>query len=209
MSGDEFLARWDAMPDLKHAELIDGVVYMASPVSFDHGKFQVLFATWVSNYAADKPGCWASTEATWLMEKSNVPQPDVTLRIVPEYGGQSGVRGSYHSGAPELAVEVAASSYARDFGIKKRLYERMGVREYLIAQPGARKVTWFVLTSTGYEPLKPGPDGIYRSVCFPGLWLDAIALWNLDRPRLNAAAQLGLATPEHAAFAAQLAARKP
>jgi hypothetical protein len=141
------------------------------------------------------------------MGERNVPQPDITLTILPERGGQSRVEGQYHAGAPELIVENAVSGYSRDFGAKKRLYERMGVREYVIAVPGAREMTWFELTPSGYQIVELGVDGIFRSGFFPGLWLDAAALWDLDLARINAVVQQGLATPEHAAFAAQLAAR--
>ena len=207
LTSDEFLRRWEAMPDLKRAELIDGIVYMPSPVSRHHDGCHVALATWLGNYAAATPGCFPSLEGTWRMGASDVPQPDNALKILPEYGGQSRVEGPYHAGAPELIVEVAVSSYSRDFGAKKRLYERMGVREYVIAVPRAREVTWFELMPTGYQTLEPGSDGIFRSRCFPGLWLDTAALWDLDLARANAVLQQGLATPEHAEFAAQLAAR--
>jgi Uma2 family endonuclease len=204
LTSEEFLRRWDAMPDLKHAELIDGTIYMSSPVSLGHGRFASLLNMWLGLYASGTPGCLPSLEATWLMNEQNVPQPDMTLTILPEHGGQSGVEGLYHSGAPELIVEVAVSSYSRDFGVKKRLYERMGVREYLIALPVARQLVWWELTPGGFQDLEPGTDGIFRSRCFPGLWLDPDALRELDLPRINAVLQDGLGTVEHADFAAQL-----
>lgn len=208
MTSDEFMRRWEAMPDLKHAELIDGIVYLPSPVSRPHATHHTYLTTWLGVYAIATPGCLPSAEATWLMEEGQVPQPDITLEILPEYGGQAGVSGEYNAGAPELAIEVAVSSYSRDFGAKRRLYERMGVREYLIAVPRDRKLVTLTLTPTGYQPLEPGADGIFRSACFPGLWLDVAALWQLDLPGMNSILQQGLATPEHAEFAAQLAARK-
>ena len=119
------------------------------------------------------------------MGESQAPEPDITFSIQPEYGGQSGVEGLYSSGAAELIVEVAISSRSRDFGAKKRLYERVGVREYALRS-----------------------DGIFRSGCFPGLWLDTKALWDVDRPRRNAALEQGLATPEHANFVTELVSRK-
>jgi Uma2 family endonuclease len=142
------------------------------------------------------------------MGKNQTPQPDVTLRVLPEFGGQSKVSGPFPSGAPELIVEVAVSSYSRDFGTKKRLYERMGVREYLIAVPHEEKLVCLGLTPDGYQPLEADAAGIFRSVCFPGLWLDIKALWDLDIQRMHSVLQLGLAMAVHADFAAQLAARK-
>ena len=210
LTSDEFMRRWEAMPELKHAELLDGVVYMASPVSLTHSDFHGPLATWLGTYAANTPGCRLGVDGTWLMGGKNVPQPDNTLRILFEYGGQSSVEGDYPTGAPELALEVAASSRARDLGVKLKLYERMGVREYLIAVTGKHQFLWKVLDPAGgLESLEPDPDGIIRSRCFPGLWLDPAALWKLDQVRLFAVLQQGLATPGHAAFVAQLAGSHP
>ena len=201
------MRRWEEIPDLKHAELIDGIVYMASPVGRGHYTFQSFLNGWLDFYATVTPGCWPGTEGTWLMDENQVPQPDIVLFILPEYGGQSGVEGLYSSGAPELIVEVAVSSRSRDFGAKKRLYERAGVREYLIAVPLRKEISCFERIQSGFQPIELGSDGIFRSRCFPGLWLDTKALWDLDRPRRNACLEKGLATPEHAEFVAELVSR--
>ena len=146
------------------------------------------------------------------MGEGQTPQPDAVLLILPEHGGQSSVSGDpitgYFSGAPEMIVEVAVTSYSRDFGTKKRLYERMCVREYLIVVPREKKVVAMALTPSGFEPIEPGPDGILRSRFFPGLWLDIATMWTLDLQQMNAVLQQGLATPDHADFTAQLASRK-
>lgn len=214
MEGDtltsaEFLRRWEEMPDVKRAELIDGIVYMPSPVSREHSNHQTFLSVWLGNFAMFTQGCWPLSDATWLLGEGQTPQPDLALQILPEYGGQSGSQGSYAAGVPELIVEIAISSYSRDFGVKKRLYERVGVGEYLIVAPRERKFTALELTSRGYQPTELESDGVFRSIGFPGLWLDIAALWDLDLQRMQATLNLGLATPEHAAFAADLAARKP
>ena len=92
LTSDEFMLRWEAMPNLKHAELIDGIVHMPSPVSKQHSDAQSPLSGWLNIYAAGTRGCWAGLDGTWLMGDKNVPQPDITLRILPEYGGQSGSR---------------------------------------------------------------------------------------------------------------------
>ena len=89
-----------------------------------------------------------------------------------------------------------------------KLYERIGVREYLVAVTGKEQFLWNELTESGYRSLDPGADGIIRSRCFPGLWLDPAALWRNDLTRLLAILQQGIATAEHAAFVARLAAAK-
>jgi Uma2 family endonuclease len=205
LTSDEFLRRWEAMPEVKHAELIDGIVYMPSPVSDTHSDFHWMLSHWLATYEDATPGCKGGMEGTWLMGDRNVPQPDISFRILPQSGGQSRIDGAYAAGAPELIVEVAVSSRSRDLGSKRKLYEGMGVREYLVAVTGQSKFLWYEWSERGYQPLKPGADGIFRSRGFPGLWLDPDALWRRDRPRLFAVLQQGLATPEHAAFGARLA----
>ena len=205
LTSDEFLRRWEAMAELKHAELIDGIVYMPSPVSLPHDRFHSTLHHFLATYQDGTPGCEAGLEGTWLMEDRNVPSPDATLRILPHRGGQSRVAGNYAAGAPELVLEVAVSSRSRDLGVKLNLYERMGVREYLIAVVSESKFIWNELREGSYRRLEPDNDGIFRSQCFPGLWLDTAALWTLDRTRLFDVLRQGLATPEHAAFVARLA----
>jgi hypothetical protein len=109
MDSAEFLRRWDALPDVNNAELIEGVVFVPSPVSLDHAELSALFIGWLIHYVAATPGCQCGNEGTWLMLDS-VPQPDAFLRIRPEYGGQSRDQRRkqkvYPAGAPELAVEI-------------------------------------------------------------------------------------------------------
>ena len=207
LTSDEFLRRWEATPDLKQAELLDGTVYVPSPVSLPHGSFPVHLSGWLAYYSAFTPGCQAAGDATWIMGNRNVPQPDIALRILPEKGGQSRVEGLYAAGAPELIVEIAASSRARDLGPKRHLYQRMQVREYLVVLTDTQQLHWHQLTSEGYRLLDPDPAGIFHSPSFPGLWLDTSALWRNDAAQIFAVLQEGLATPDHAVFVTQLAAR--
>src|SRR5260370_21001616 len=127
---DEFMHRWEAMPELKFAELIEGVVYMPSPLSTESGRREFRVSGWLSTYVAHTPGCDGGNQGTWLMLQS-APQPDSYLWILPECGGQSGVKGKYHAGAPELAAEVCLSSTAYDLGVKKHLYHKAGRQEYV------------------------------------------------------------------------------
>ena len=124
-------------------------------------------------------------------------------------GGQSRVEGEFPAGAPAFVAEVAVSSRSRDFGAKKRLYERAGVLEYLIAVPVWQEISWFERTVSGFQPIEHDADGILRSRCFPGLWLHVPSLWDFDLAGMNEVLRQGLATQEHAAFAARLAGRLP
>jgi Uma2 family endonuclease len=119
---EEFLRRWEDLPDLKNAELIDGVVYVPSPVSLDHGRLDSRIILWLAYYAQATPGCDNGNNSTWLMSGS-APQPDAYLQILPSHGGQSGIDGPLGAGAPELAVEICVTSTEVDVGPKLALSE--------------------------------------------------------------------------------------
>jgi Uma2 family endonuclease len=203
MSKAEFLCRWEALPEIKLAELIEGVVFVPSPLSLNHGERDSRIIWWVAHYALSTPGCQVGNNTTWEMLES-VPQPDVHLRIEPEYGGQSSVVGKYPVGSPELAVEVCLTSTEVDFGPKLRLYRGAGVREYITVELLAKRIVWRVLRDGVYQALVPDAGGVFRSLVFPGLWLDQEAFWRNDGARMLATLEAGLATPEHKEFAARL-----
>jgi Uma2 family endonuclease len=209
LSAREFLRRYEAMPEVKKAELINGIVYMGSPVRLDqHGEPDNLVQTWLGTYCIATPGVKAATNSTTRLGPDDVPQPDGLLRIVPECGGQARLDPKgYLQGAPELAVEVAASSASIDVREKLASYRRAGVQEYLVWRTEDEAVDWWVLEEDEYRPLPAGSDGTLRSRVFAGLWLDARALLAGDGAKLMAKLEEGLASPEHAAFVAELQKR--
>lgn len=201
-----FHERYEAMPPGTRAELIKGVVFMPSPVGYDHSDPLVLLIVWLDMYAEHTLGVHALTDATVILDNWNEPQPDATLRIRPEHGGRTRNEGRYVAGAPELVVEVARSSRYIDLGPKQDEYERAGVLEYLVRSVAPDEVIWYVLEGSQFVPLAADADGIHRSRVFPGLWLDAAALLAGDRAGVRAALDRGMSTPDHAAFVAKLAA---
>jgi Uma2 family endonuclease len=207
LSRDEFLRRWEAHPEIKFAELIGGVVYMPSPLSRDHGVVDSRVGTWLGVYSAWTPGTESGNNATTLMLEQ-APQPEVYLRILPEHGGKSGMAGKYVQGAAELLTEVSLSSASYDLHEKLQLYEEARVQEYVAVLVEERAIRWHILSGDRFTQLASGDDGIYRSIVFPGLWLDGSALLSGDMRRVLAVLQQGLATPEHAAFGRRLAAAK-
>ena len=203
---DEFLRRWEAMPQVKFAELIDGVVYMPSPQTSDHGRAEIRVNTWLGTYVAGTPGCDAGSQSTWLMLQS-APQPDCYLWVRPEFGGQSTIRGKYHVGAPELATEICVSSAAYDLGVKKALYQTAGVQEYIAILMDEEEIRWHRLVNGAYELYRPTSRGVLRSRVFPGLWLDGPAFWKYDLARLLRTVERGLGSAAHRAFVNELTAR--
>jgi Uma2 family endonuclease len=206
LTRDEFHRRYMAMPHVTKAELIEGVVYRPSPVSLEgHGEPHGDFITWLGIYRAHTPGVQGADNATVRLDLDNEPQPDVFLRIRPEFGGQSATVDDYVEGAPELIAEVAASSASYDLHDKLNAYRRNGVKEYIVWRVWDQAIDWFVLRSGRYEPLSLNANGFYQSEVFPGLWLDPAALIRGDLARVLAVVQQGLATTEHAEFVKRLA----
>ena len=201
----EFHRRYEAMPEVKKAELIEGVVYMPSPVSQRrHSHPQAFLVGWLFLYASETPCVEPGDNATVLLDLDNEPQPDALLRIAPSCGGQSRDAGDYIEAAPELVADVAATSASYDLHDKLQAYRRNGVREYVVWRTEDAAIDWFVLREGRYERLPAGENGIVRSEVFPGLWLATRAMIGLDAPAVRAALASGIATPEHAAFVESL-----
>lgn len=200
----EFERRYEAMPHLKKAELIDGVVYVPPPVSMGHSRGHSKLGGWLEVYAASTPGTEAGNNATVRLDLDNEPQPDAFLRIETSCGGQSRVVNDYLEGAPELIVEVASSSVSYDLHAKLNVYRRSGVKEYVVLRVLDHDMDWFVLREGRYESKTLDAAGLFRSEVFPGLWLDKAAAVKGDIAKMLATLQQGLASAEHAAFVEKL-----
>jgi Uma2 family endonuclease len=209
LTREEFERRYDAMPELKKAELIEGVVHMPSPVRLQHhGMPHSEAIGWLLVYRAGTPGTGTADNASIRLDNANMPQPDAALFLFPSHGGQARISADdYLEGGPELIVEVAASSASLDLNERLRVYERAGVREYLVWRVPQRRIDWFVLRVGTFSPLKPDSAGCFRSEVFPGLWLNSAALLRGDIAAVLATLQEGLASPEHTAFVAALQQR--
>ena len=206
-SRDEFIQRWEAQPELKMAELIGGTVYIPSPRDREYAKAATDTICWLGNYSAHTPGSEAGSNATWFMLK-DAPQPDAHVRILEECGGASWVEGKFFHGAPELAAEVCLSSSSYDLHQKLALYRAAGVKEYLAYPLHEHEIRWHRLVGDQYQTLELPPDGVLRSLVFPGLWLDVTALLDGNMPQVLATLQRGLDSPDHAELVERLASRK-
>jgi Uma2 family endonuclease len=205
LSREEFERRYDAMPHVKKAELIEGVVYMGSPVRYGHhGRPHNDLGAYLAIYRHFTPGTGGGDNFTVRLDEYNEPQPDVGLFIV---GGNARIdEDDYISGSPELVAEVSSSTVSIDLGAKPSVYKRNGVKEYVVWRIEDKEIDWFVLRGGQYERLAP-EVGIFKSETFPGLWIDCDALLRGDYARVHEVLQQGLQSPEHAAFVAQLTSR--
>ena len=206
LSRPEFERRYKMHPELKKAELIEGVVYMPSPTHFaQHSLPHSDIIAWLGVYRASTPGVSVGDNATVRLDFENEVQPDALLRLETALGGKSKVtEDDYLEGPPELVAEIAASSAAYDLHIKRRVYARSGVQEYLAVQIYEKRIDWFILREGVYQPLTPDEEGILRSETFPGLWFHPAPFWAGDLAALLNVLQAGLSSPEHATFTGRL-----
>jgi Uma2 family endonuclease len=199
LTRDEFERRYAAMPHLKKAELIEGVVYVPAALRFrSHGQPHSQIMTWLGVYQVFTPKVELGDNVTVRLDLDNEPQPDAVLFI---NGGQAKIsKDDYVEGAPELVVEVAASSAAYDLYDKKRAYRRNAVKEYLVWRVYNRELDWFSLEAGEYNLLKPDERGIIRSQVFPGLWLAIPQLLSGKMNEVLAVLQQGLDSQPHQEF---------
>ena len=207
LSCPEFERRYDGMPNDQKAELIEGVVYLvASPLRFEnHAKPHASLLTWLGTYQTMTPKIQLGVEPTVRLDWDNEPQPDAVLFLDERVGGQARVsEDDYIEGAPELMVEVAASSVAIDLFDKKRAYQRNGVTEYLVWQSYDQSLDWFYLEQGEYRALQPNQQGIIQSPTFPGLWLAVPELLAGNMAQVLATLQKGMQSEQYKNFVKQL-----
>ena len=204
MTREEFHRIYEQMPENFRAELIGGIVYVSSPLRRRHGVSHPILTTVLVAYQGNTPGVEVGDNTTVLLGADGEPQPDLYLRILAEYGGQSRTtEDDYVSGPPEFLIEIAHSSRSIDLHLKRREYARHGVLEYLVLSLKDKHLHWFDLKAD--RELSADSDSVLRIRSFPGLWISGPAVLAQDYKGLMDVLNQGLATPEHAAFVRRLA----
>jgi Uma2 family endonuclease len=205
LTRDEFMRRYEAMPEDVKAELIEGIVFMAAAVRQPyHSRPHIWLANVISTYGM-RTGLDIGDNPTVKLDSNNAPQPDLILYLPAELGGRAKeTEGGYLTGPPDLVCEVAASSVSIDLHEKLRAYEKNGVREYVVWRVLDNAVDWFVLDDGGFTRLSSDQHGVYQSRIFPGHWLNVPALLAKDAEQLWATLGAGMATDEYRDFAAKI-----
>lgn len=200
----EFEQRYQRMPKLKKAELIEGIVYMGSPLRINqHGNPHAHIITWLGCYEAVTSGVQLGDNCTVRLDTDNELQPDALLRI--EQNGQSIIsEDDYVEGAPELVVEIAASSASIDLHDKLKVYRRNQVQEYLVWRVYDNEFDWFRLKEGKYFKRQPNDERIIKSEIYSGLWLNVSDLLTGNLAKVLETLQQGITTADHRTFVQQL-----
>jgi len=206
LTRQEFEQRYEVMSPIKKAELLEGIVYMASPLRLTgHAQPHAMIIGWLATYWAATPDILLADNATVRLSDGNEVQPDALLRLPESMGGQSRIsQDDYLEGGPELIVEVAASSASYDFHIKRKVYHRNRVPEYLLWRVYEQQFDWFVWQAGEYGVLSPDEQGLIHSQVFPGLVLAVSALLGGDYAKVLTELRKRTQTLEHATFVEQL-----
>lgn len=209
LTREEFHRRYEAMPKNVKAELIKGIVYMASPVSLSkNGVPHARIMGFLSGYQMATKGLDLVDNVTYVADRNYEPQPDGVLRIHENYGGNSWKNESdYLEGAPELIVEVASSSVSYDLYDKLEIYERKRVQEYIVWRVLDRQIDWFGLTKGKYAKFRSNRTSMIESRVFPGLRLNVAAMLEDDTQTVLKDLRAGMAGRKYAAFVKKLEKR--
>ncbi|MDX1946239.1 MAG: Uma2 family endonuclease [Pirellulaceae bacterium] len=174
---DEFCT---LVADGQKADLIDGVIYMASPDTTRSNALTGLIYYLFEGFTAarDIGGFSFVTRFACKFTDTRAPEPDVGY-VQPERLHL--VKEGYVDGGPDIAVEIVSrDSRSRDYGEKRELYEAAGVLEYWIVDPLQRRVEFLRLVSGKYVLIPLEENRIFRSEAIPGLWINIE--WLLAKP---------------------------
>jgi Uma2 family endonuclease len=159
------------IPEGQKADLINGVIYVASPDTPRHNEVESLVQVVLDGFAsAHRLGKVYVSRVAFELSRIDSPEPDVAF-VATEHLDR--VKEGKVIGPPDIAVEVVSRwSKSRDYGVKLRQYESAGVRENWLIDGRARSATFYQLREGRFVPAALERDRIFRSEVVPGFWLD-------------------------------------
>ena len=178
----------EMVPDGQKADLLDGVIFMASPDNLRVNKLNVCLAGVMQDFADQRDlGEVFASRVAYRMGDNRAPEPDVGFLAKKQKAAQ---HFGFVQGPPTLAVEIVSpDSVDRDYVHKRRIYEEAGVKEYWIIDPDEQRATFLVLERGRFRERKP-VRSIWRSKVIPGFWLDVRWFWDDERPNAHKVLQL-------------------
>lgn len=165
---DDFFA---LVPEGQKADLIDGVIYMASPDTLDSDEICGFVKFLMQGYAKVKGlGKVVGSRFAFQLTETRAPEPDVAFISTSTF---SLLTKKKMMGAPDIAVEVVSrDSRQRDYFDKKHVYQEAGAGEYWIIDPLQRRAEFYRLRGGVYELVRLKNNRIFQSETLKGLWLD-------------------------------------
>jgi Uma2 family endonuclease len=170
------------VPDGQKADLIDGVIHMASPDTTDANELFIWLSGLIYDFAEVKElGRVYGPRVAVRLDRVNGPEPDI---VFVHKSRLHRVKRSFVEGPADLVVEIVSPDSAeRDYVRKRAQYEQAEIPEYWIVDKVLRKVTFLRLdTNRKYREIRLR-QGELHSRALPGFWLRPSWLWKDTRPR--------------------------
>jgi Uma2 family endonuclease len=167
--------------DGQKADLIDGVIYIASPENVDANDLFVWLITLINLYVRKKKlGKVFGSRVACRLDDRNAPESDIVFVSAKH---QDRIRRGGIEGPPDLAVEIVSpESVERDYDKKRRQYQRVWIPEYWIIDEEERKVTPYRLGAKGKYREVSARKGVFHSRVLQDFRLDPRWLWQDPRP---------------------------
>jgi Uma2 family endonuclease len=164
------------------ADLIDGVIYMASPDNTDANELFVWLVALMHDFAEIKElGKVYGSRVAFRLNDKNSPEPDIAF---VKKRRLAKVKRGHVEGPPDLAVEIVSpESVTRDYEKKRVQYERAGVREYWIIDEVEQRVTLLRLGSDKKFRELRLRKAAFLSQVMEGFWIRPEWLWQDPRPK--------------------------
>ncbi len=151
-------------PDDERWEIIDGEAYNMSPSPKKRHQIISRNITWKVGSQSDKLKDCSFYEAPMdvIFDDFNIVQPDIFIVC------EENKNADYVVDIPAVIIEIISSSTAyKDTKIKKDLYEKFGVKEYVIIFPELELVERYVLENSSYgAPERYNWDEIFKLKTF-------------------------------------------
>jgi len=161
------------VPDGQKADLLDGVIFMASPDSFPADRLAGFVRT-VMHMTVEMLGAGGvvvGSRFAFRLSERRAPEPDVAYVA---RGRVSLIENWGMPGPPDIAVEIVSrESRQRDYGEKRNIYEEAGVKEYWIIDPIQARCEFLTLGDDGkFQLARLAENRKFQSRVVEGLWID-------------------------------------
>ena len=135
-------------PDEERWELIDGVPYdMTAAPGFDHQTMVGNLFAILKNKLRGKPCIPIVSPFDVILSETNVVEPDIVVVC-----DRNKIKDKNMQGAPDIVIEILSpSTTKKDRWYKKNLYEKFGVREYIIVDPPGQYVERYLLQDGHFD----------------------------------------------------------
>jgi len=160
------------------ADLLDGVIYLASPENADHNDLLRWLTVVLDLFIEErKLGRLTINKVAYRLSDRTAPEPDLAFVAANRIDR---IKPGYVDGPPDLAVEIVSpDSVDRDYEEKRRRYEASGVLEYWIIDPLESTATFLVREGDAFVE-QIAREHLYHSRVLEGFELDT--RWLFQRP---------------------------